>query len=280
MILWIVGAGALRSLVTWIVGATTFFGYGVAVSDICVTTSDGTQHDILRKVYPVGRFLVAGFAGSVRTGFDMIADLQSCLQMCEDEEGLCWQPTWVAENWPPRARRVFYHQERTERECGSEIILVGVDANTSAMRGGSPVMATFRAPDFEPTIITVANQVISIGSGSGQREALDTLSATIKNFELMHAEVGNYGGFGRLIGSYMTRALFFDPPEHISRHLHISIVGIDRCETVTNDMDYFPKDGDRQSLRMPAVANNYTEMCAMLGRDATETSGVRATAVT
>jgi hypothetical protein len=261
---------------TWIVGANTFFGYGVAVSDICVTTDGGVRHDLLRKVYPVGRFLVAGFAGSVRIGFDMIEDLKSCLQMHEGEEELCWQPEWVAENWPPRARRVFSQQNRAEQQCGSEVILLGMEPSESAMRGGNPVMATFCEPDFEPSITTKTNEIASIGSGAGQQEAMELLSATLKDHELMKAEVNNYGGFGKLIGSSMTRMLFFDPPNGISRHLHICTVGVDRIELVTNDTIRWPKDAEPQTLRMPKVANSYTEMCAMLNANAAEASGVRA----
>ena len=126
---------------TWVIGATTIFGYGVAVSDICVTLPDGTQRDLLRKIYPVGKFIVAGFSGSVRIGFDMIADLQRFLRMFEDEEECCWQPGWVAENWATCARDVFDRHDESVKRKGSSVLLVGVDPDKEALGGGRPVVA-------------------------------------------------------------------------------------------------------------------------------------------
>lgn len=60
---------------TWIVGGAPPFGWAVGLSDIRVSFSDGTELDCLRKIYPVGRFITAGFAGSVAIGFAMIQRL-------------------------------------------------------------------------------------------------------------------------------------------------------------------------------------------------------------
>src|SRR5437867_1024671 len=57
---------------SWIVGANTFFGYGVMVSDICVTIQNPNGRpdykDVLQKSHKVGQSMAAGFAGSIPIG--------------------------------------------------------------------------------------------------------------------------------------------------------------------------------------------------------------------
>ena len=56
---------------TWVVGTPTMFGYAFGISDVRVTLG-GTEIDCLQKIYPVGRWVAAAFAGSVKIGFAMI----------------------------------------------------------------------------------------------------------------------------------------------------------------------------------------------------------------
>ena len=89
---------------TWVVGATSIFGYGVAVSDIQVTCNASGRHmDVLKKVFPVGKYIAAGFAGDVRAGMAMVTELRNFLNLHGIPEHECWEPRWVAGNWPPRA---------------------------------------------------------------------------------------------------------------------------------------------------------------------------------
>ena len=264
---------------TWVVGATTPFGYGVMVSDICVTLSDGIQRDVLRKAYPVGKFIIAGFAGSVGIGFDMIADLRDFLRMNETEAECCWEPEWVARNWSPRAKEVFRRQPITETKYGCEVMLVGVHAQEDALGHGRSVAAVLRWPDFEPDIETRWGAALSIGSGTGQHEAMEALVATVKDVDLMQAEVNNPGGFSRVIAFGMTHDLFFRAPVGVSRHLHVSIVGINRFDFRPNDLEFHPKDGDPVTLQMPKVAESYEQLCEMLKMGAEATRGLRAGAV-
>jgi hypothetical protein len=53
---------------TWVIGASSIFDYGAMMSDVRVTFSNGRTLDLLQKAYPVGPYIVAGFAGSVRIG--------------------------------------------------------------------------------------------------------------------------------------------------------------------------------------------------------------------
>ena len=65
---------------TWVIGASPYAGgYGVMLSDIQVTLANGTTLDILQKAYPVGNYIVAGFAGSVRIGFELLQSRKDSL---------------------------------------------------------------------------------------------------------------------------------------------------------------------------------------------------------
>jgi len=268
---------------TWVVGATTPFGYGIMVSDVCVTIKDGgqsNQRDILRKVYPVGRML-AGFAGSVQIGFDMIAGLRDFLKMTEVEakENMCWEPQWVAENFGPQARTIFSGHSEGIRKGRCEVMLMGIHPEEHIWGRGRPVAAVLRAPEFIPEVATGWGQVLSIGSGSGQRAAMDALAATVSNVDLMHAEVGYTGGFGRTIASSMTRDLFGGAPPGVSRHMHVSHVFIDRFGFAPNDMEYHPREGAPEVLRMPTVAESWVELCKLLVIDPCQGVGITAEGV-
>jgi len=71
---------------TWVIGGFTIFGYGVMISDICVTWKDGGyKKDCLQKIYPLGNYIFRGFAGSVELGFMMLQDLRNFLKLPEEE---------------------------------------------------------------------------------------------------------------------------------------------------------------------------------------------------
>jgi hypothetical protein len=39
--------------VTWVIGASSLFGYGVVLLDVRVRLADGTRADLVKKAYPV-----------------------------------------------------------------------------------------------------------------------------------------------------------------------------------------------------------------------------------
>jgi len=81
---------------TWVIGGSTVFGYGVMISDICVSFEQGPSKDCLQKIYPVGNHIIGGFAGSIQLGFAMLQDLRSFLHLPEKEEKEnAWHPDWV-----------------------------------------------------------------------------------------------------------------------------------------------------------------------------------------
>lgn len=66
---------------TWVIGVASLFGHGVVISDIRVTFNNGASVDMLQKAYPVGNFMVAGFAGSVLIGFNLLNSLAKVLAL-------------------------------------------------------------------------------------------------------------------------------------------------------------------------------------------------------
>ena len=77
-------------------------GYGFGISDVRVTLDGGSEIDCLQKIHPVGRYVAAGFAGSVRIGFGMIEALSQ--RMCFKDERLSCDPLSLAQEWPGAAR--------------------------------------------------------------------------------------------------------------------------------------------------------------------------------
>src|SRR5579872_3264411 len=103
---------------TWIVGMPTIFGSAIGVSDIRVSFADGSTKDCLLKIFPVGRDIALGFAGSVRIGFSMVEYLARLLSQAGPDQA--WDPVAVAEWWEKDARDVFYDAPEEERRCGCE----------------------------------------------------------------------------------------------------------------------------------------------------------------
>lgn len=92
-------------------------GYGFAISDIRVTLGDGTEVDCLQKIYPVGRHLAAGFAGSVAIGFAMMSELRRLTSYNDDR--IACDPDAVAAQWPACARSVFASFRRRNRRASA-----------------------------------------------------------------------------------------------------------------------------------------------------------------
>jgi hypothetical protein len=92
-----------------------------------VTFSNGRTLDLLQKAYPVGPYIVAGFAGSVRIGFQMLASLAKFLIVAPNAPRPgAWEPEWVAEHWKPIAFQIFATADTPEQAQRCEILLVGI----------------------------------------------------------------------------------------------------------------------------------------------------------
>src|SRR5262245_1059289 len=139
---------------TWIVGTVQPFGFSILVSDICVTFTDcfGRELycDCLQKIYPLGRFSLGGFAGSVDIGFQILDGLSLEFAKAPDSTQNVQR---LAYTWAPRLiRRCFRAAPEQEQSLGCEIILAS--AHPTKNRGDAPWpwtdIHTFSSPKFEP----------------------------------------------------------------------------------------------------------------------------------
>ena len=108
---------------TWIVGASVAIGYAVGVSDIRVRLRTGQERDMLQKLYPMARFVAAGFAGSVRIGFSMLKELADQLPRIPEDHSFV--PQTVAEILSPLAKDIFRNSALEERALRSDLMLLG-----------------------------------------------------------------------------------------------------------------------------------------------------------
>jgi len=245
---------------TWVIGGITSFGYGVGISDIRVSWSTGYLKDCLQKVYPVGNFIIAGFAGSVLLGFKMINDLKQFLIL--DKPNEAWIPEWVAIKWYRRARRIFNSAPMSLQKLGSSILLVGIHPNKS--EGESPwpkgTACLFNSPDFEVNF-SKSGEFISIGSGSIVAEYVSILKATTKKLDNagMQAEVAMKGGFGHNIKMNITESLLAHEAQSVSTHLHIFIA--ERGNLLLGANNHLRPNGNNGFIefKMPTVAKSYNE---------------------
>jgi hypothetical protein len=124
------------------------------------------EKDCLQKIYPVGQYLAAGFAGSVQIGFEMIRSLKKGLRL--EDPSLAWDPTVIAQEWPMTARKIFQKYPGATQEHGCQLILLGVhsteDVGIPGM--GRAYIYSFSWPHFEP-VLAKPYEVLSIGSVSG-----------------------------------------------------------------------------------------------------------------
>lgn len=248
---------------TWIVGAAAPAGYAVGISEIRVTFSDGSQRDCLQKIYPMARFIAAGFAGSVRIGFEMLNGL--AFQLRGAPENMAFFPQEVADCLTPLARDVFQSSPPEERALHSHLMLLGAHPTDDV---GIPGMARcsvhiLRSPEFVPALAQIG-EVVSIGSGSGfppYQEALASLSSN--PMSLLHGEMMGIGGSSLILSMVIQKTIEKNPVPGISPHAHICLVYRGFVGVNTNDEKIYPQTGETIEFRMPKVATSWEEFAIM-----------------
>ncbi len=253
---------------TWVIGGNTIFGYGLMVSDIQVSWSNGVTKDCVQKIYPMGNHLFAGFSGSVKIGFRLLQDLKDFLVIDEaDSQKYGWHPDWVAENWQSRAKAVFNSEFEVERANGAEIIIVGTDPKKDIGIVGMPLIYTckLRWPSFDPTIHKGKIQFDSIGSGSGVEIYREKLEKVSSEFEPLKMEVGMKGGYGLVVMETIADVIRKNPQPGISQHLHVAMIQRGRYSLQNNDTTMYESDGTKTQIRMPSVATSYSDFLEICG---------------
>lgn len=183
--------------VTWVCAASTIFGYGALYSDVQVTFPDGHTKDLLQKAYPVGNFVAAGFAGSVRIGFRLLQSLSDFVALPpEDARIMAWEPAWVSGQWAPIAKSLFDREPSSEKSLGSRILVVGASPTEACGLGAKIYFTRFASPDFQPCLMSRAIKTCSIGSGAGISEYKQHLKPHFRLAAGIHrAEIGHQNGW-------------------------------------------------------------------------------------
>jgi hypothetical protein len=211
---------------TWILGSGVMFGYGALISDVRVSWGSGDTLDALQKIYPAAPNMMAGFAGSVELGFQLIADMQRAFVLPRRS---VWPTRVAAWHWRRRARRRFADAPATLRALGSQVILVGV----SPTKDGPFLRAhcvTMRAPEYWP-VWAKPREWASIGSGSAHENAkyFANLMADAE-WQYLQNEVVSPGEVARSVATTVVIDLMKTPMASVSGVLQIGRAKLDSCE--------------------------------------------------
>jgi hypothetical protein len=247
------------------------------LSDVRVTFDGGRQEDLVKKAFPVGRYIIAGFAGSVAIGFRMIESLRAFLT--PPDATSAWKPKWVAETWGPIAAEIFRSSPGRQRAGHSHILLVGVSQDEHLGVPGLLRIYVIRLtdPNYEPEIFSKPLSVFHIGRGGGVNYYTQALQGFFElDNETHKAHMAGLGAWPAMIGHTIGRVVQDNPVSGISPHVHILVCSGNAILEGNNNSTLFPGDGAEPiELKMPKIATNYPELLALchdlgIGSDAVE----------
>lgn len=246
---------------TWVIGATSIFGYSVIVSDVQVTCMNtGYGADLLQKVYPVGRYVAAGFAGDVPTGLSLIHYITKLLNPHDMKDDERWEPRFVMENWGAVAKRLYEDMSKRYPVGETHILLAGVEEvpgmEVSELGGTVGIISVLKSPEFVPEIYEGGKQFASIGSGSLSKSHRQDLEHIMDDpdFVYVKGELGRSGGHGMMIAGVIQVMVRKNPLPGVSQHFHTTLVGYSSVE-------------QHRSPEMPVVAANWSDLLKMLPSD-------------
>ncbi|WP_426339943.1 hypothetical protein ACN9MZ_27335 [Pseudoduganella sp. S-14] len=249
---------------TWVIGAASIMSTGAIISDSRVHFADGRSAELLQKIYPVGNYIAAGFAGSVRIGFEMIDSLKRILAMPAGIGPHAFDPVGVSAEWTPIAREVFQRAPELEKRNGAKVIMVGVSPIENMGNEAFPrvYVIRFSAPDFVPQYMNRGLRMCSIGSGAGVTQYKRSLRPLFRNGSGIHqAHLGGVHQWARTLAFGATIAVRDYPHAGISEHFHVIGITLGDMALMNNDMKTYPQEGEPVVLQMPQVATSWLEFC-------------------
>ena len=261
---------------TWICAVSSLTGGCALYSDVQVTFPDGRTTDLVQKAFPLTNSMAAGFAGSVRIGFSLLDSLASFLKLPPeiDPNQVGWDPRWVSVNWAPLARSVFESADPAEQRLGAQILVVAASPTENSGLGAKFYFTRFSAPDFKPGIMTKPFKLCSIGSGAGISEYHASLKPLFRwsgHVSTLQADVGGPNGWVHNLSFRISQRLADHPHTGISRHMHAIIVGRRLMIVGNNDESIYRGDDPPIEIRMPPVAQTYSQfqtLAASVGHEA------------
>jgi hypothetical protein len=238
-------------------------------SDICVTlsTNSGEQVliDCLQKVYPLGQFVLGGFAGSVKIGFTMLAKLQREFSAVDRSEA--WILDIVANTWWPRlAKHIFNSFPKEEKKLGSQILLAS--AHPTKNRGDAPWAWTdvysFSSPNFSPNKAG-QNEIVSIGSGTDISTYINSVKEARDDFTYHQAMMlGGASAQGMFVASIVEKTVKENPISGVSYLFQVAIVKRGEFSIMNHEYDIMKPGGQKIEIRFPDIALNYDQLIQII----------------
>lgn len=252
---------------TWVIGAASLFSTGALISDTRVQFANGETAEMLQKAYPVGNYIAAGFAGSVRIGFELIESLKATLAPPGNIGDHACDPAEVAKIWAPIARRIYQRAPVEEQRNGARILLVGISPieHMGAPEWPRVYVVRFSSKDsFAPGFIDRGLKMCSIGSGAGVTQYKHMLRPLFRMGSGIHqAHMVSVHHWARTLAHSATISVRDYPHAGISEHFHVLAIRLGEIVVLNNDMTTYPRDAPPIILRMPPVARSWTEFDTM-----------------
>ncbi|HFD33443.1 MAG TPA: hypothetical protein ENJ28_12145 [Gammaproteobacteria bacterium] len=248
---------------TWIVAKKIFPEYVAVLSDVQVTWRDGkVQKDCLKKVYPISDNVIAGFSGSVDTGFLLLTDLNAYMVgVKKNREPLI--PRKIALQWYRRARKIFKNLPNTQRKMGCSILLAGISptelsGNTDIPR--TDIIVFKHNNNFKPRFIS-SFDTVSIGSGNNVKAYKEFLDGTndLENYANILRAESTFGGAGEQLAFLLSIMLQKNKVAGVSQHIHCSLVSRFGWKQFPLNFNTYDKNDIKTRIIMPKVAESYTD---------------------
>src|SRR5262245_691336 len=262
---------------TWVLGSAMVFGYGALISDIRVTWRDGRPpRDILQKIYPIGPMMMAGFSGSVKIGFTMIADLQACFgrgPIYLWEGTTIWYPERACWRWYRRGRWLFKMWAPDEQQLGCQLIIAAASPFPNGAGGNLPRCIRMVAPLFVPE--RIVGHWTSIGSGAGHRSAAWYAQQflTESGFQLLQGERMHLFGAAEMTAQTVAMALQRQPMADVSDVLQVGVVTAQGCQI--RGIESIPAGtSSKAPARLAQSWEEYEELCGREGAEAGQAGSV------
>jgi hypothetical protein len=244
---------------TWVIGASSVFGFGTMISDVAVRFADGSTADLVQKTHVVSYSIAAGFAGSVKIGFALIGRLKLALPV-QDPDG-AYRPEVVAKEFAPMAARIFSEAEPEERRPGCHVLLVGVSPVELVGRSRNlrrAYVIRLASPTFEPGIAGRQPAVLHIGTGS-KLPALKAMLRTELGFQSVRRDALGAEFTATVFASNIGKTIAKAEGSGLSPHVHVATVRIGELMFGNNDHSVHHNDGRVTDFIMPKVAASYAE---------------------
>jgi hypothetical protein len=250
---------------TWIVGTAPPFGSAILVSDICATSQDSlgkAYHlDCIQKIYPLGRFVLGGFSGSVQIGLKVLGTLQVLMHRIPEDEA--WN-VLVVQNWIKRViRKIYRESSESDRALGCSIILAWAHPtkNNGVASWARTYVHVFRSVDFEPQCAKVYDAV-AIGSGAHAQTVMEGVKQFCGDISFLQTAVAGHASQARVLAQVLTDRMTEQPIPGVSSLFQVGVVT--RGQIMVQNHEYALYEAGRKTeYRFPPIARNWSEFVAL-----------------